>query len=402
MVTITSGRRPRLLAALLLCATLGASAEAGGRQGRSHHAGRTVYVVLFRSTSCPECKPGAETAKQAVADMPGVELIVRDVDLSVDYQLFGFLARRAGLDPAQTVAAPSVFVDTDYLDMRYCGGWKVKRLVRKYRMIGTGRFFDNTDVPRDNPRLAYLEQLSRFSPRAVAVGAVTDGLSPWAFLVMLLGLPSVFRRPSSAGRLFLFAGSAVMGAAAASAFLCLTDIADLRATVLILNRQGTICSWSALVGVVVGVTTAFAVQRRRYETEAEEDVEPSSFERFRLAARRVRQWPRRHPLGAAVGAGLSVGAALALMGFACTQQVYLPTLLRVLETPGPTRKITDYLALHALCLVVPLVGVLSVASLARRVAGIHALLQKRSTTLGWLKAVVFIVLAAQLMAAGAR
>jgi len=87
---------------------------------------------------------------------------------------------------------------------------------------------------------------------------------------------------------------------------------------------------------------------------------------------------------------------VSFLELACTEQVYLPTILFVLSVPHLQLHAVSYLVLYNLAFVAPLIVVFVVAALGTSSSRLALLVQKHTSTVKLLTAGVFVVLGAWL------
>ncbi len=336
-----------------------------GEEGGAE-ANRTVYVVLFTSSGCPECKPGVEAVKKAVAGLAGIELVVRDVSQHEDFELFQCLAERAGLDPGQILAAPSVFVDTDYLDMLNHSGADVRRLVQKYRATGTGRFFEITATDRANAQSAHIERFQRFGVPAIVVAGLIDGVNPCAFATVLFFLSYLAwlgrsRRDILLSGLFFAAGLLVPYYLLGAGILHFT-----RALSVLPEVRNLVFHAVAVGAAILGVVSLMDASKARAGRSSEMVLALPRFLKTSIH-KTVRDTTGLGIVGGAFAAGLLIAFLEAI----CTGQIYLPTLMYVAGISTLRYQALTYLLLYNLAFITPLlvvVGVVYIGSSSQTIA----------------------------------
>jgi len=118
----------------------------------------------------------------------------------------------------------------------------------------------------------------------------------------------------------------------------------------------------------------------------------------RFLQKRVHQVIREHSSRSAfVGVAAVTGMVVSLLELACTGQVYLPTILFVLGVPQLRLHAVSYLVLYNLVFVVPLIIVFVVAALGTSSARLSGVVQKHTSTIKLLTALIFALLGAWLL-----
>jgi uncharacterized membrane protein len=96
-------------------------------------------------------------------------------------------------------------------------------------------------------------------------------------------------------------------------------------------------------------------------------------------------------------AALVTGFAVSVLESICTGQVYLPTILFVLKTPGMQGKAFGYLLLYNILFIIPLIIVFALAFFGIESDRFGKFMQKHLGTMKILTALLFFVLGALLL-----
>jgi len=362
-----------------------------GRPGSAQDSAPTVYVVFFNSPGCEGCAAGERTVNEAVKGLPYVKLVRLNTEDRRNLEVFQVLADRAGLDPSGLLVSPSIFVDTDYLDVRNNSPAQVRRLVNKYRGIGTGRFWEITDAERANAQTANLERFKRFSLPAVFLAGLVDGVNPCAFATVLFLLSYLAWLGRSrwdillAGLFFafgIFAPYYLIGAGLLHFSRELTALPVLR-------------HW--LFEIVAGAAALLAILSFLDAKKA--SLGRTSQMILKLPGglqARIHDTIKDSTRLGMIGGALLAGVACSLLEAACTGQVYLPTLVYVAGVTTLRSKAFAYLLLYNLAFILPIVAisVLAYAGLSSKTLG--KFVEKRVPAVKTALGIVFLMLAALL------
>lgn len=350
-----------------------------------------VYVVLFNSPGCEGCEEGERIAKQVVEGLPYAELIRLNAEKRENFELFQVLADRAGLDPSGLLVAPSLFVDTDYLDLRNCSVGDVRRVIEKYREVGTGEFWKITAAERANAQTAHIERFKRFTLVPVLLAGLLDGINPCAFatIMFLLSYLAWLGRTRVdvllAGIFFafgIFAPYYLIGAGLLRFSRELTLLPLLRHWLFEI-----VAAAAAAFGVLSFLDAKKASLGRTSEmvlklpTSLQTRIHSTIKETTRLGM---------------VGGAFVGGIVCALLEAVCTGQIYLPTLVYVAGLGTLRSKAFAYLLAYNLAFVAPLIAItlFAYAGLSSRV--IAKFMQTRVALVKIAMGVVFLILAALL------
>lgn len=233
----------------------------------------------------------------------------------------------------------------------------------------------------------------RFLP--VAVSGLLDGVNPCAFSTLVFLLSFLFFVRLDRRAIFLTGLAYTAGVFTAYFGAGLGLFQALKA--LMVYRWVARGLWWGSVGLLAAVAVLSAVDTVRYLGTGKPDFILRMSEGLR---RRVHEVVRRRAgRGALFGSSFGLGVLLALFELACTGQVYLPTILYILQVPDLRWKGVGYLLLYNLMFIVPLLVVFGVAWLgvsSKAVEGFfrrHLLLVKVLTTLLFVFLLVSVLVA---------
>jgi cytochrome c biogenesis protein CcdA len=326
----------------------------------------TVYGTFFDSPGCPGCAEGEQIAEQAVEGLAYAELIKLNTEKPGNFELFQVLADRGGLNPATLIVSPSIFVDTDYMDLREHTVGDVRRLIAKYRGIGTGRYWEITDEERANAQTAHVERFQRFTVPAMLLAGLVDGVNPCAFATILFLLSYLAWLGRSRWDILL-----------AGLFFALGIFAPyylIGAGLLHFSRELTALPvlkyW--LFEIVAVAAAAFAIislmDARKAQAGRPSEMTLKLPGSFRA---RIHETIKDTTRLGMVGGAFVAGVACALLEAVCTGQIYLPTLVYVAGLGSLRSRAFGYLLLYNLAFVMPIIAisVIAYAGLSSRAIG---------------------------------
>ena len=314
-----------------------------------------VYVAHFTTPGCEGCKAGDRAVEEAVASLPYARLVEFDVNKHDDLEVFQVLADRAGLSAIQLAPSPSIFVLTDYMDIRYRSAEDVRRLIAKYQATGTPRFFEVTAEERANAQMVHIQRFRHFETIAVALAGLIDGINPCAFatvmflLSYLAWLGRTRRDILLAGLFFalgIFTPYYLIGVGAMHFSRELMALPVFRHWAFELTAAG------ALAFALISLVDA---GKARAGKSAEMTLKLPRFARSR-----IHQTVRETTRPGMVGGAFLAGAVCALLEAVCTGQIYLPTLIYVAGISTMRSQALLYLLLYNLAFLVPLLVVICV------------------------------------------
>jgi cytochrome c biogenesis protein CcdA len=350
-----------------------------------------VHVVFFNSAGCEGCEAGERIVEEAVKGLPYVDLVRLDSGKPENFELFQVLADRAGLDPSTLLVAPSIFVDTDYMDLRNSTVLQVRRLIGKYRGVGTGEFWKVTAEERANAQTAHIERFERFSVVPVLLAGLVDGVNPCAFATVLFLLSYLAWLGRSrwdvllAGLFFafgIFAPYYLIGAGLLHFSRELTALPVLKHWLFEIV---------AAAAAVFGILSLLDARKASIGRASEMALKlPGGLQT------RIHETIKDTTRLGMVGGALLAGVACALLEAACTGQIYLPTLVYVAGIGTLRSKAFAYLLVYNLAFVAPIIAItlIAYAGLSSRLIG--RFVQARVGLVKIAMGIIFLVLAALL------
>ena len=251
------------------------------------------------------------------------------------------------------------------------------------------------DPPAAQPRRSRIaERFGSFRVPAVAVAGLVDGLNPCAFativfLVSVLGtLGRTRRQVAIVGGAFtaaVFVTYLVLGVGMLAAFrsLVVSRRVSLWVNGVIAAGAFALAAWSVLDGV----------QAIRHGDRAKGTLRLPK----RLSG--AIHWVIRKGLrtrSLLVGA-FAVGCLVSLLESLCTGQIYLPTIMLVVRTPGHRGAAMAYLVLYNLMFVLPLAAIMLLAYHGMKWQRLSGFLRRHLAAARFLMAGVFAVLGTMLV-----
>lgn len=242
---------------------------------------------------------------------------------------------------------------------------------------------------------AALERFGRFKPGAIALAGLVDGINPCAFttLVFFISLLTALGK----GRREIMVVGVCFAAAVFLTYLVL-GFGALKAVKVASVDLGVA---RGITWAVAGLTLAFAgysfYDFCKYRRSGKgEDLSLKLPDRIRNRVRTVisRQMRTRNLV---IGA-LLLGVLVSLLEAMCTGQVYLPTLMCLARDRDLAPKALGYLLLYNGMFIVPLLGVFALAFCGVTSERLAETSRKHAGTVKLLLGVIFLGLAAMLIA----
>ena len=348
----------------------------------------TVYVALFSTPGCKGCAVYEQALKETLADLHEVELVRFDPTKREDLEVLEVLADRAGLDSLKIAQGLVLFVGTDYLSLRASTPDDTRRVIAKYRGVGTGRFFEVTAEERAHAAITHVRRFRAFRIATVALAGLADGVNPCAFATVMF-LLSYLAWLGRSRRDILLAGLFFALGIFTPYYLIGVGVLhfsrELAALPVLRHWLFEAAAAAALVFAVVSLLDAR--KARAGNTSA------MTLKLPRFVRARIHETVRESARAGMVAGAFFAGAACALLEAICTGQLYLPTIIYVAGIAEFQSQALLYLLLYNLAFLVPLIAVVLVIYRGLSSAAIGKFAESRTAVVKAGLGVVFALLA---------
>jgi thiol-disulfide isomerase/thioredoxin len=374
--------------------------------------GMTVEVTYFYQKGCPKCDRANALLKYLAQKYP--HLIIKEIDLHTldGKRLNETLSNRLNLSMEKRLIAPAIFIGSDYLAPDEITKSKVEALIQKYGEKGAGISASErkptltTPVPPPSPtpeeskkaEASIIQRFKSFGVLAILLAGWMEGLNPCAlatlvFFISYLTMVGRKRKEIFWGGLafsgtgfvtHLSIGIGILGFIRHLSFLPLFSqivylITFLFALLLgifslydyIQLKKGRPSKMKLQVPNFLKKKIHQMIRVRSNVLEAEKE---SASIRFLLSA-------------------VVIGFFVTLFQSTCTSQVYLPTILFVMNIPSLRGSAVLYLILYNFVYILPLLIIFGIVYWGVTSEQLSFFLQKRASTIKLLTSIFFFVLA---------
>ncbi len=308
-----------------------------------------VYVAYFHSPGCDECDRVSYDLSYLEQRYPNLE--VRKFDINTCAPLNEAMSERSGVPPEERLLTPAVFIGDEYLVGDELTVERLEEVINAHGQAGCIPPWEGLEEESPAAINRIIQRFKSFSFVAVLGAGLLDGLNPCAFTTIIFFV-SYLAAMERKGREILLVGAAFTGAvflayllvgAGVLGFVHSLGVVQTLSRVVYLGT-GVFC----LVLAVAALYDLYKIRKGRHEEMA---LRLPDFLRRRVH-RAIRE-------GASVRnyvwAACVTGFVVSLLEFACTGQVYLPTIIFVTGVPELRANAFLYLVLYNLMFIVPLV-----------------------------------------------
>jgi cytochrome c biogenesis protein CcdA len=317
----------------------------------------SIHVFFFDAPGCPTCAGVQRFVEEKIAPDPQVVLHRVDVHKPEGLELGEAILTVAGIGPDVLPAAPAILVGSTYRDKGGFDPQAVLEAIERARSTGTPDYTERAQRIRGLARQSLSAKYRRWGFLTVVGAGLLDGINPCAFATLVFFLS--YLSFAGGGRRAMVTVGLLYAAGVYVAYFAfglglLHAVMSLEAFPLV--RRVLYGVIGAACMVFAGVSVYDFRQLRAGNVGAVKLQLPTALKRQTHHA--IRHGLRSPAL--AVGAFVA-GALVSLLEFACTGQVYIPTLI-YLSSLSETRRIAvAWLALYCGLFITPLLVLLGLA-----------------------------------------
>ncbi len=317
----------------------------------------SIYLAFVTDARCAKCGRAEYMLKALQAQHPRLAVRRFDLQSASDKPMVEALGLLYGVEQGQRLVAPAAYIGTDCLNADQVDDRALSVLVEKYG-AGTAR------IPwRDaEPHLAAAEQgildrFRHFGLLGVAAAGLLDGINPCSFAVLIFFISYLAFTGRkrweilAVGVAYTFADFLVYFLIGAGALSFLMGLKALP----VVSR---VFYWIALAaGLVLAVYNFRDFLKARRGDFSGMDLQLSTAAKQRVH-RVIRE---RIGAGGLVAGAFVTGLITSVLEFACTGQVYLPTIAFVAKVAPLRAQAYSYLLLYNLMFEVPMIATFVIA-----------------------------------------
>jgi thiol-disulfide isomerase/thioredoxin len=319
---------------------------------------RRVYLAYFYGRRCKKCDRLTYELDRLESRFPNLVIGRFDIDDPEAKKLNQTLCESHNVPEQRCLVAPMVFVGEDFLVQDDVRGAQIAVLVQKYQKTGTGVPWEEAgefDVESsDNIR----ERFTKLGILTVVSAGLIDGVNPCAFATILFFIAFLsFVRTK--GKEILIIGAVFTASVFVVYFLIGIGIFSLVVNFVVMPTiRKVLFSVAGILAIVLGVLSLYDYFKFRKGKYGEAKLQLPGF-----LKKKIHSGIREHGrMKNHVVAALCIGLLVSLSEFACTGQVYLPTITFVTTQVASLRvKGLTYLMLYNLAFILPLIAVFAAA-----------------------------------------
>lgn len=347
-----------------------------------------VHMAYFYKHGCKECVRAEEIVDWLKAAYPFIEVDIFNIDGQREKLLAVALGLRTGVPEKKLMSTPVFFIGKDYSLEDGISRRNLANLVESYAETGTEAYWrsmSDDELTRAESRVTDIFQ--RFTIFAIALAGLADGINPCAFATILFFV-SYLTMLGRKGKTILAVGFAFAFSVFLTYFLVglgffnlVWQVAhfDIVAKILF-GGTGILC----IIFAFLSIGDYFKARSGRV---SDMTLQLPAFLKRRIHAT-IREQARTDKI--VIGA-IIAGFMVSILEFACTGQVYLPTITLVVRQEGLTSIAVLYLLLYNLFFILPLLIVFGFVYFGMSSQGIARVMESNVGSIKLILALVFFV-----------
>jgi cytochrome c biogenesis protein CcdA/thiol-disulfide isomerase/thioredoxin len=352
--------------------------------------GKPVHLAYFYKQGCKKCSRMKEIIAWLEKNHPNLHIESFDIAEKRSKLLATALGVRCRLPRERLMSTPSFFVGSEYVLEENITRETLSDLAAKYGKTGAEPYW-NTLSPDELARADKLiaETFNSLALVAIALAALGDGVNPCAFATILFFI-SYLTMLGRKKKEILMVGLAFAFAVFITYFLVgLGFLGALKHAAHIEILSKIIFGGTAVLCWVFGVLSISDYFKVRAGNTSEMSLQLPGFLKRRIHAT-IREKARARGL---VAGALVAGFTVSLLEFACTGQVYLPTITYMVSRKAEA---LGYLLFYNIMFILPLLAVFGAVYFGVSSKAVAQIMESRVGTVKLVLAAVFFIVGALL------
>jgi thiol-disulfide isomerase/thioredoxin len=354
----------------------------------------SVELAYFYQKGCPKCDRAGSLLKYLAGKFPHLRIQEIDLNTPEGKRLNETLSNRIHLPPERRLIAPAVFIGNDYLAPEALTEANVEALIRKYEREEKSSPLKVEQGELQKAEKSMVERYRSLGVLTIISAGFIDGLNPCAFATLIFFV-SYLTLVGRKRREILWVGVGFSGAVFVTYLLIGFGLFRFIQHLSFLPLFSRVVYFvTILFALALGTLSLYDVVQLKRGRSSEMKLQLPEFLKKRIH-RTIRE---RSKSSRYFGAAVAAGFIISLLEFTCTGQVYLPTILFVMNIPSLKTGAFSYLILYNVFFILPLLVIFGVVYWGVTSEQLAFFLQKRVMTIKLITAILFYFLAGILIA----
>ena len=374
----------------------------------------TVELAYFYQRGCPKCDRANVLLKYLVKKYP--RLNIKEIDLNTPdgKRLNETLANRIHLPAEKRLVAPSIFIGNDFLSPDEITESKVETLIQEYGKksdrVGANEIKPTVTTPTPTPSLSPSQEESKkaeesiiqrfisFGVLAILLAGLIEGMNPCG-LATLVFFISYLTMVGRKRKEIFWVGLGFSGTAFITHLMIGIGILSFIQHLSFLPLFSQIVYLITFIfALFLGIFSLYDYIQLRMGRPSKMKLQVPNFLKKRIhQIIRVRsdvlEASEESPSLRFLLAAVVIGFIVTLLQSTCTSQVYLPTILFVMNIPSLRGSAVFYLILYNFVYILPLLIIFGIVYWGVTSEQLSFFLQKRASTIKLLTSCFFFALA---------
>ncbi len=347
---------------------------------------KTVHMAYFFEEGCRECGRASEIIDWLESMYDAVEINQFDIQDRENKILATALGIRTGIPENRIMSTPVFFIGNDCILSEDISRNTLSGMIAKYAQTGAPPAWESFTGDDFTKAENYLKtQFTSFALLAVALAGLGDGINPCAFATILFFvsyLGMVGRKKNE----ILIVGLSFAAAVFATYFLVGLGFLQFVRTMTNFDIMAKIIfGGTAVLCIVFGILSIYDYVKAAQGKTGEMMLQLPTFLKKRIH-KTIREKSRMNSM---VAGAFIAGFTVSILEFACTGQVYLPTITFMVGVEGLKSTAVLYLILYNIFFILPLLLVFSVVYFGVSSKAISKIMESRVGTVKLILAGVF-------------
>ena len=349
----------------------------------------TVDLAYFYQKGCPKCDRANSLLKYLLKKYP--QLSIKEIDLNSPdgKRLNETLSNRLNLPAEKRLIAPSIFIGKDSLAPEEITEARLEALIQKYEKVETKPVLEIGKEEVEKAEESMVHRFKSLGVLNVIIAGFINGCNPCAFATLIFFI-SYLTMVGRKRREIFWVGMGFSATVFVTYLLIGLGILTFVQHLSFLPLFSRVVYFITLaIALVLGIYSLYdyILLKRGRPSEMKLQLPDVLKKRIHKIIRQGSQSTRF--LLAAIVAGFIIS----VLEFTCTGQVYLPTILFVINTPSLRASAVSYLLLYNFMFIVPLLIIFGIVYWGVTSEQLAAFLQRRATTIKLLTSLFFFFLA---------
>jgi cytochrome c biogenesis protein CcdA len=368
-------------------ATVPLSATVTPAPADTQAAPKPIYLAYFEQAGCQNCARTTYDLRFVQSQYPQLMVESFSMEEAENKALSEWLSDKYGVPEEERLSTPMVFVGEEVLIGTEATLNNLMAAVSSYAATGAERTWDDFDPAEAEESL--VNRFQSFGVLTVLGAGLIDGLNPCAFATLVFFI-SYLAFTGRRGRDILFVGVAF----ALGVFLTYLLVGvGLLKVIQSLSFFAALGRWVYLLTALLCVVLAMLTFRDFFKAREGQVTEMALKLPLGLRRRINKVIREGSQVRAFVAMAFVTGFVISLLEFACTGQVYLPTIIYVMSRPELAAQAFLYLVLYCLMFILPLVVVFVLSYFGTSSEQLGQFINRHTSTIKFITGLLFVGLA---------